>query len=190
MSKETENIEATLNRYGSVLNKKITNVVNIIMLGIWLIVFAFITYLFGGIETVSDHFTLYISLLLSAALLQSLIIFGCRWVIPNKNVVTDIIEISGTIHKATETTEVDGRPVANGYYYFDLVSSNKEVKTILISNLQFRAVSYLVNNDEAGTVYKFKVAVIKASAVAILDDNLKNGTLALLPVEEYLPKLS
>ena len=65
MSKETENIEATLNRYGSVLNKKITNVVNIIMLGIWLIVFAFITYLFGGIETVSDHFTLYISLFLA-----------------------------------------------------------------------------------------------------------------------------
>jgi len=189
MNNEFEEIEATLNRYGNVLNKKITTMMNMIMLVIWVGVLVLITYLFGGVEKMSDHLTLYLSLLFSAVILQSCIIFGCRWVIPNKNVVTDIIEISGYINQATEATKVNGQPVANKYYYFDVVSCNKKVKTILISNLQFRAVSYLVNNDKAGTLYKFKAAVLKASAVAILDENLKNGTLALLPVDEYLPKL-
>lgn len=188
MNKEFEEIEIALDRYGKDFSMLVNKVVGCFFIVALLVAFAYMTYDYGSFEKAKSHLDYYLGLTLIVASVQLFVFFIGVWVFQRKNVVNDIVDISGYIHKDSNATHINGQTVVANYYYIDIVSCNKEVSTVIFSSFQYRVIRRLVAGNPPDKLYEFKVAVLEPNSVSILDKSLKNGVLVLLPLEKYLPK--
>ena len=190
MNKEFEQIEIALNRHGKDFNKLVNKVTAYFFIIMILGVFAYMTYVYGSVEEAKFHWDYYLGLILIVASVQLFIFLIGIWIFQRKNVVNDIVDISGYIHKNKNTTYINGQTIVANYYYVDIVTCNKEIRTVIFSSFQYKAIRRLVADNAPDKLYEFKAAVLEPNSVSILDKSLKNGVLVLLPLEKHLPKVS
>jgi len=190
MNQEIKNIEKVLDDHGKRLYKFISRIINVLGLFTCLYILNLDNLEFNGFMYTFSHLKEYkVQIIIIFAILASSLILKLfiKSFLPSKNVVTDIVEISGYIRQFTETTHLSkGRSVNNNYYYFAEASCSKEIKTVLISDIQNKTIEQLLCNYPPTTIFEFRAAVISPKANAMLDKNLENGCLVLLPIEHYL----
>lgn len=193
MNKECNKIEKKLSDYLNTLYKKsfkkLNTIINIGLIILTMIILMMFISQIGGFHNLQHHLLNVLFILLLMIGIKIVITFMNKWIFGSKYSVIDIVEISGYIKKYNETMYIPNiGSTTLTYYYFDLVNSSEVPTTLIISPLQNHAIQRMLNNNPSHKIYTYKVAILEPKSAELINKTLRDGTLLLLPLEEFFTK--